>query len=93
MEPSSPPIGPTLTPEAITAAVIRLAAEQVGADAAEITAATHLFHDLNFDSLDIVEFTMNIEEEFGVSVPDEAAQHVKTIGDAVELLAASVDAQ
>ena len=63
-----------------------LAAEQVGAEASQVTLDTHLYNDLNYDSLDLVEFAMTIEEEFEVDIPDERAQRVKTVGQALEAL-------
>lgn len=76
----------TVNREAVEATVCRLAAEQAAVTVAEVTADTHLVHDLNFDSLAMVEFTMKIEDAFDVTIPDERAEQVKTIRDAVELL-------
>ncbi len=76
----------TMTREQVIEKLCVLAAEQVGVDASVVTIETHLFDDLNFDSLDIVEYAMTIEEEFDVEVPDEKAQEVKTIRQAHELL-------
>ena len=64
-----------------------LAAEQADIDVPAVTPDSDFFTDLNFDSLDAVEFTMRVEEEFDVSVPDEAVQHVRTPRGALELLA------
>ncbi|QVK18853.1 acyl carrier protein [Mycoplasmatota bacterium] len=52
----------------------------------EITLETHLQNDLGADSLDAVELVMTIEEEFNVSIPDDAAQNLKTVGDIVRYL-------
>lgn len=76
----------TLTREHIIAKLCQLAAEQAAVNADEVTLDTHLQNDLNFDSLDMVEFTMKLEEAFDISVPDESAEHVRTIGDAVTML-------
>lgn len=75
-----------VTRESILEKVIGLAAEQVGMDPRELDAETHLIDDLGFDSLDIVEFIMKIEEEFEINIPDEKAQDVRTIGQATEML-------
>ena len=75
-----------LTPEAITETLCRLAAEQAAITPVEVTVDTHLFNDLNFDSLDAVEYTMMIEDEFGVDIEDEKAARVRTIRDAVDVL-------
>ena len=64
----------------------RLAAERAEAEGTLVTLETHLFNDLNFDSLDASEYIMNIEDEFDVSIPDEQAEKVKTIGQAVDML-------
>jgi acyl carrier protein len=72
--------------EELIAHVCKIAAEQVAVDPATVSPASHLHADLNFDSLDDVEFTMSIEDAFDVSIPDEAASAVRTVGDAVELL-------
>ncbi|MHB1135256.1 MAG: acyl carrier protein, partial [Coriobacteriia bacterium] len=47
--------------------------------------------DLGADSLDIVELVMALEDSFGVSIPDEEAESIKTVGDAVEFIAANLD--
>lgn len=69
-----------------TAAVI---AEVMGVDANIITEATG-FEDLNADSLDVVEVIMGLEDQFGVSIPDEEADHIKTVGGLVDFLSANV---
>lgn len=48
---------------------------------------THLYNDLQLDSLDQVEFGLALEDEFDIEIPDEEAEQVVTIGDAVELIA------
>jgi acyl carrier protein len=57
-------------------------ADQLGLDDAnKITMNTSLINDLEADSLDAVEVIMAIEDEFGIEIPDEEAEHFKTIGD------------
>ncbi len=57
-------------------------AEQLGIDNADtITLETSLIEDLEADSLDAVEVIMALEDEFGIEIPDEEAEHFKTIGD------------
>jgi acyl carrier protein len=77
-----------LSREQVIERLCALAAEQVDVDAAVITADTNLFADLNFDSLDVVEYMMMIEEQFEVSIPDERAEEVKTIGQAADAVLA-----
>ena len=78
----------TITRETLVNTVCRLAAETVQVNPAGVTLETHLYNDLNVDSLETVEFVMKIEEEFDLDIPDEQAQEVRTVSDVVELLAA-----
>ncbi|MGD8451929.1 MAG: acyl carrier protein [Phycisphaerae bacterium] len=66
--------------------VRELAAAQVNADPAMITEQTSFLADLNYDSLDVVEFIMEVEDAFDLAVPDVEAQEVRTVGDVVEML-------
>jgi len=59
--------------------------EQLGVDEDEITLDT-TFADLNADSLDIVELIMALEEEFDLDIPDEDAEKIRTVGDAVNYI-------
>lgn len=59
--------------------------EQLGVDEDEITLDT-TFADLNADSLDIVELIMALEEEFNLDIPDEDAEKIRTVGDAVNYI-------
>jgi acyl carrier protein len=71
--------------------VIELAAAQVDADPAGVTPATHFVNDLSYDSLEVVEFTMKVEDEFELSVPDEAAEKLDTVGKVVDYVVAHTD--
>lgn len=62
-----------------------IVAEQLGVDSADITLETS-FDDLNADSLDVVELIMALEEEFDIEIPDEDAEKIKTVGDAVDYI-------
>ncbi|MDX2199566.1 MAG: acyl carrier protein [Phycisphaerae bacterium] len=77
----------------ITAKVCQLAAAQVAADPATVGPATNFAADLNFDSLDMVDFTMNLEDAFEIAVSDERANEVKTVGEAIELVLAALPAR
>lgn len=65
-----------------------LLAEKFDADASSLTAETSIKDDLNADSLDIVELMMDLEEECGISIPDEDAVKLSTIGDIVSYIEA-----
>ena len=60
--------------------------EQLGVDKEKITMDTNIMEDLGADSLDMVELLMCLEDEMGVSIPDDQALTLKTIGDIVKLL-------
>ena len=57
--------------------------DQLGVEEDDVTEDASFVDDLNADSLDIVELVMALEEEFGISIPDEDAENIKTVGDAV----------
>ena len=57
--------------------------ETLGIDEEQVTEQTNLFDDLEADSLDIVELMMALEEEFDIEIPDEDAEKIVTVGDAV----------
>ena len=61
-------------------------AEQLDANAEEMTMETRIDEDLGADSLDVVELLMSIEDEFEVEIPDEEIENMKTIGDVVEYI-------
>lgn len=75
---------------AILRRVIELAAAEAGRNAAEVTAEMTLQGDLDFDSLATMEFTMNVEDAFGLEIPDEQAVQVRTVGQAADLVAAAL---
>jgi len=60
--------------------------QQLGVDAEKVTAAASFVDDLGADSLDVVELVMAFEEEFGVEIPDEAAEKIATVKDANDFL-------
>ena len=61
-------------------------AEQLDADADEMTMDTNIARDLGADSLDVVELLMSIEDEFEVEIPDEEIENIKTIGDLTDYI-------
>ncbi|MGI6298034.1 MAG: acyl carrier protein [Saccharofermentanales bacterium] len=60
--------------------------DQLGVDEDLITLESNFIDDLNADSLDIVELVMAMEQEFNISIPDEEAERIKTVGDAVDFI-------
>ena len=60
--------------------------EQLGVDEEEVTADASFVDDLGADSLDVVELVMAFEEEFGIEIPDDAAETIQTVGDAVKFI-------
>ena len=75
-----------MTEQEIESKVIKIVAEQLGADQAKITRNTSFVEDLNADSLDQVELVMEFEDEFETSIPDEQAEKIKTVGQAIEFI-------
>jgi acyl carrier protein len=75
-----------MTREQVLRRLCELAAEQASVDVSQVAPDTDLLADLNFDSLDFVEYTMLIEEEFEVSVADDQAQDVRTPAQALSML-------
>ncbi len=59
-------------------------AEVLNVEKEKITMDTTFVDDLNADSIDIVQIIMSIEEEFGITIPDDASEKIVTVGDAVE---------
>lgn len=60
--------------------------EQLGVDENEVTMEASFVEDLGADSLDIVELIMAFEEEFDIQIPDEDAEKIRTVGEAVEYI-------
>ena len=64
--------------------------EQLGVDPAEVIAGASFVNDLGADSLDTVELVMAFEEEFGLEIPDEEAERIQTVGNAIDYIKAHV---
>lgn len=73
----------------IAAKVKKIVAEHLGVDEVKVTETATFVGDLGADSLDQVEIVMNLEEEFGVDIPDDAAEKIKTVGDAITYIEAN----
>ncbi len=70
----------------IEAKVIEIVSEQMGVDRAEISRETSFANDLNADSLDTVELVMEFEDEFETSIPDDEAEKIQTVGQAISYI-------
>ena len=66
--------------------VKRIIVEQLGVDPEEVTPNASFVDDLNADSLDLVELIMSMEDEFGKEIPDEDAEKIVTVQDAVDYI-------
>jgi acyl carrier protein len=75
-----------MSTESIFETVQSILAEQLGIEEDQITMESNFIDDLNADSLDIVELVMAMEQEFGISIPDDEAERIKTVGDAVNFI-------
>ena len=60
--------------------------EQLGVDPAQVTTEASFVNDLGADSLDTVELVMALEEEFNLEIPDEEAEKISTVGQAIEYI-------
>ena len=72
--------------EALSERVNSIVTDQLGVDKASLSPEANLLDDLGADSLDVVELVMALEEEFGIEVPDDDVENIRTIGDIVAYL-------
>jgi len=75
-----------VTEAEIESKVIDIVAEQMHAEKEKISRDTSFVDDLNADSLDTVELVMEFEDEFETSIPDEQAEQIKTVGQAIDFI-------
>jgi len=66
--------------------VVEIVADQLGVDKEKITRETSFVNDLGADSLDTVELVMELEEEFDINIPDDAAEKIQTVGQAIDFI-------
>ncbi|MBS7384814.1 MAG: acyl carrier protein [Candidatus Egerieousia sp.] len=73
----------------ISAKVKEIIVDKLGVDAAEVTPEASFTKDLGADSLDTVELIMEFEKAFGLQIPDDAAEQIATVGDAIKYIEAN----
>lgn len=78
-----------MTEAEIEAKVIDIVSKQLGVEIGEITRETSFVNDLNADSLDTVELVMELEDNFSTTIPDDDAEKIQTVGQAIEFLVAN----
>jgi acyl carrier protein len=66
--------------------VIEIVCENLGVNKEQVSRSTSFTEDLGADSLDIVELVMELEEEFDITIPDEQAEKIKTVGEAIDYI-------
>ncbi len=82
-----------LTAADIEEKVIQIVSEQMSVDKVEIKRTTSFVNDLNADSLDTVELVMELEDEFDMTIPDEEAEKLKTVGEAIDYIKKHLEAK
>ncbi len=70
----------------IAANVKKIVVEHLGVDEDKVTESASFIDDLGADSLDTVELVMAFEEEFGIEIPDDAAEKIQTVKDAIDFI-------
>lgn len=75
-----------MSDEAILKRITAIIVDQLGLEEEEVKMEASFIDDLGADSLDLVELIMALEEEFGTDIPDEDAEQINTVGDAVEYI-------
>jgi len=70
--------------------VIKIVGDQLGVSHDQITRDSNFVNDLGADSLDQVELVMELEEEFEINIPDEVAEKIQTVGQAIEHIEAAL---
>ena len=78
--------------QSIEEKVRKIIVERLGVDDSDVTLEASFTEHLGADSLDTVELIMELEKEFNISIPDEQAEQIKTVGDAVSYLESQINA-
>jgi acyl carrier protein len=76
----------TVTNPSIEERVIKIVCDQMGTTPDKVTKDTSFINDLGADSLDTVELVMEFEDEFEISIPDEDAEKIQTVGNAIQYI-------
>jgi acyl carrier protein len=71
--------------------VKKIVVEHLGVEAAQVKDDAKFIDDLGADSLDTVELVMELEEEFAISIPDDAAEKIQTVGQAIDFIKVAVE--
>ncbi|HPY63423.1 MAG TPA: acyl carrier protein [Bacillota bacterium] len=79
-----------MTQQEILKRVRTILADQLSIDEESVSMSSNIIEDLNADSLDIVELVMTMETEFNLAIPDEEAERIRTVGDAVDFIIANL---
>ena len=72
--------------EDVSSKVKKIVADHLGIDEAKVTEESSFIDDLGADSLDTVELVMAFEEEYGIEIPDDAAESILSVGDAISFI-------
>lgn len=75
----------------ITERVSKIIADKLVIDSSEVTSEANFKQDLGADSIDLVELIMEFEREFELSIPDEKAEEIQTVGNAIEFLEKAIN--
>src|SRR5262249_38195445 len=81
------PENPSMTQPSVEERVIKIVSDNLGQPAEKIKRETSFVNDLGADSLDVVELVMEFEDQFEISIPDEDASKIQTVGNAIDSLA------
>jgi acyl carrier protein len=77
-------------PESIEDRIIKIVCNQMGTTPDKVSKETSFVNDLGADSLDTVELVMEFEDEFEISIPDEDAEKIQTVGNAIDYISKKV---
>jgi acyl carrier protein len=82
-----------MTPQELEQKVRKIVAENLGVEEEKVTREASFVDDLRADSLDVVELVMALEEEFNIEIPDEDAEKMRTVGDAIDYIQRRIESQ